>query len=158
MPRPAASALVVASLLSLASCASPVKTAASPADRLLMVAAGTYDNAKDRLERLPDGLRREIEWQRRPPVDAHRVTVTFDEEQRPTSWRLDLTDVKGSLADIVGTTNVPKVGRSGVRDVHAVRGGPLNGSLALVAGDDVSLFSLAYVVNWQKDLLKFTGK
>lgn len=154
--RPSAHALFAAVLFSLASCASPAKNGVSTPDRLLMLAAGSYDNVKDRLVRLPDGLRREIEWRRTPPVDARGVKVTFDKEQRTTSWRLDLTDVKGTLADLVGTSEVSNLGRSGDQDVYAVRGGPLGGSLALVTGDDVSLFSPAYIVNWQKDLLKFT--
>lgn len=156
MPRLSSPVLAACLALTLAACASPAKNAASPADRLLMAAAGSYDNVKDRIERLPDGLRREIEWRSRPPVAARAVKVTYDEEQRPTSWRLDLTDAAGSLEELVGTRDVPNVGRSGEQDVHAVRGGPLRGSLALVSGDDVSLLSPAYVVNWQKDLLKFT--
>lgn len=57
--------------------------------KLVFTAAGTYDAQAERRERIGGGQRR-VTWERRPPLAAERVVVTYDSDVRPASWDMEI--------------------------------------------------------------------
>lgn len=70
--------------------------------QVLFTGNGTYDRQGDRRGEKVSGGLRETVWEKQPPLPARRVTVRYDGNARPLTWRLDLEAPQFSAADLAG--------------------------------------------------------
>lgn len=143
--------LVPLTVVTLAACG-PKPQADDLTTRVLFTANGSYDAQADERGRV-GGLgarQRRVTWQSKPPLDAEKVVVQYDGDQRSRSWLLTVDQPRFDPLSLAPGTAALQTSQG---EGHLISSGKLAGALLLSGpGQSFRLMSGGYAVQYAPEL------
>jgi hypothetical protein len=124
---------------------------AGPSLQLQNAASGSLDRRADQILKTASRSRRVAVWTSRPPIPVNELRVTYDTDQRSSTWRADISGGTLTLGELAGG-ELTRIGAWNGAELYRVRGGLLDGALGSQSGGRTVLMTAGYATHYQTDL------